>query len=346
MNRIAIMLLLSTLFFSCNKASDKVDVLETGDVISVKIAEATSESINNDIISTGLLTTESEARLAFKIGGIVDKVLVNEGQSFKKGQLLSTLKVTEINAQVDQAKLALEKAKRDYARVDNLYKDSVATLEQWQNAKTGLDLALKAIESISFNQQFASIHAPASGFVTSKMSNEGEVVEPGTPVLSINTTEGNNWILKAGITDSEWTAISVNQKAEVILDAFPKKQFTAFVYRKLMVADQASGSFQIELKIAFNTERPAVGMFGTAKILAGGSNKAITIPHEALIQADGDKAFVFVPQADNSVKKLPIVIQSFTDKLVVIQTGIEAGTKVIVSNTAFLNENSKIAIVQ
>ena len=73
-------------------------------------------------------------------------MLVKEGDRVKKGQLLDTLKSTEIAAQVQQVNLALEKAQRDYQRASKLYKDSVATLEQLQNAKTGVDIARQNLQ--------------------------------------------------------------------------------------------------------------------------------------------------------------------------------------------------------
>jgi hypothetical protein len=62
------------------------------------------------------------------------------------------------------------------------------------------------------------------------------------------------------------------------------------------------------------------------------------------VQADGNKAYVFVPLPDGSVKKQEVIILSFNKKNVFIQSGIEAGQQVIVSNNAFLNELSKVSI--
>ena len=89
--------------------------------------------------------------------------MVREGDQVRKGQLLATLKSTEISAQVQQVQLSLDKATRDYERASNLYKDSVATMEQWQNAKTGLDIAKQNYQQASFNQQYSKIYANQDG---------------------------------------------------------------------------------------------------------------------------------------------------------------------------------------
>ena len=103
---------------------------------------------------------------------------------------MATLKSAEIAAQVQQVELAVEKAQRDYQRADNLYKDSVATLEQLQNAKTGVDIAKQNLQQVAFNQQYSRIYAPADGFIVKKTANEGELASSGSPVLFMNAVSG------------------------------------------------------------------------------------------------------------------------------------------------------------
>jgi multidrug efflux pump subunit AcrA (membrane-fusion protein) len=101
---------------------------------------------------------------------------VKEGDAIKKGQVLAVLDLTEINAQVTQATLAFEKAERDYKRLSNLYRDSVVTLEQFQNAGTGLDIAREQLTAARFNRTFSEIRASENGYILRKFVNEGQVI--------------------------------------------------------------------------------------------------------------------------------------------------------------------------
>lgn len=316
-------------------------------VIAVKVASVSPEPVMDSIQATGLVTTENEANLSFKIGGVIDRIYVNEGQAVSPGELLASLKVTEINTQLDQANLALDKAQRDYSRASNLYKDSVGTLEQLQNAKTVLDIAKQAVDAISFNHQYASIKARGGGFVSSKIANEGEVIAPGAPVLMINETGGNkDWVLRVGVSDAEWSSIYLGQKATIRLDAFPGETFTGRVYRKSQAADQASGSFRVDIQINFKKVALAAGMFGKAILVPEKAINENTIPYEALIQINGNRAFVYTPGPDGSLRRVDVVIKSFNKKNVIIGSGLSEGEQVVVSNNAFLNEKSKIAIAK
>jgi RND family efflux transporter MFP subunit len=347
MKPILFLALATCFFFSCNNNQQAALPELSQDTIPVTVAAVNTFAASGDIVATGVLATANETRYAFKIGGVIDRILVSEGQSIHKGQLLAALKLTEIDAQLSQASLAYEKAKREFTRTNNLYRDSVATLEQVQNAKTALDLAASATEAVTFNKQYARIYARTDGFVTKKLVNEQEVVSVGAPVLLINENTGpGGWTLRLGLPDKAWAAIELGQAATVTIDAFPGQSFPAVVFRKSPAADPASGSFQVELKLAVNGFRPAIGMFAKATIHSKTTSRFPAIPYDALIEADGNSAFVFIPDGDHKVRRVPVVIESFDNHAVFIKSGLENVSQVIVSNSAFLNEASTVHIIK
>jgi RND family efflux transporter MFP subunit len=261
MKKIQLLTLAATILvlFSCKEKEKAKNPLEEGDVIPVKISSVAALGLPKKINATGLVSTENEAKYSFKIGGVINRIFVDEGQFFRKGQLLATLNSTEISAGLMQSDLSVEKAQRDYQRAVNLYKDSVYTLEQLQNTKTALDIAQKAKEAVAFNEHYSKIYAASDGFVSQKIASEGEVIGPGMPVLAINETQkNNNYLLKVGVTDREWASINPGQTATVTLDGYADKKIDAYVFRKSQAADPTLGSFQIELKLKLNDIKPAV----------------------------------------------------------------------------------------
>ncbi|MCD8739029.1 efflux RND transporter periplasmic adaptor subunit [Mucilaginibacter roseus] len=331
----------------CKEKHQEADLSAVADIIPVKVATMTELGVPDHITATGLVSTEDEARYAFKIGGVINRILVQEGQFFKKGQLLATLNATEISAGLTQSSLGVEKAQRDYNRAVSLYQDSVYTLEQLQNTKTALDVAKKATEAVAFNERYSRIYAASDGFVSSKIANEGEVIAEGMPVLLVNSTgQHNSYLLKVGVTDREWATIKLGQLAKVTLDGYAGQQFDAEVFRKSQAADQALGSFQIELKLRLNGVKPAVGMFGKAEIATRHDESATVIPYSSLVEADGKKAFVFTTISPTKVKKVPVTILKFDTDKVYLQAKPEGINQIVVSNSAYLNEQSTIKIIK
>jgi len=344
MRNILLLIASSTVLLqACGAHSSENKPLVTEESIPVKLLPIAGDTSVHVINASGLFSTEDEARLSFKIGGIIESIAVKEGDKVKKGQLLATLKSTEIAAQVQQVNLSLEKAQRDYQRAQHLYKDSVTTLEQLQNAKTGVDLARQNLQQVSFNQQYSKIYAPADGFIVKKTGNVGELATSGTTVLLMNaSSRASKWILKAGLSDQEWAAVQTGNKAIVTTDAFPGATFNAVVSKKALASDAASGSFTVELQVDFRHEQPAIGLFGTAAITPAGSSIGFSIPYESLLEANGNKGFVFVSDDRKTVHKVAVTIASFNNNVVYIANGLQGHAFVVSAGSPYLADNSTI----
>lgn len=335
------------LLAACSNPSRRQSTPGPNQAIPVKVAAVDTSSASGEMLATGLISTSNEVRLSFKIGGIIEQIAVQEGAVVRRGQLLAALNSTEIAADVQQARLAVDKAQRDYQRALNLYNDSVVTLEQLQNSKTAKDLALQTLQQVQFNRQHASIYAPAPGLVVKKLLNTGEVAGPGTPVLVLNELGANSkWILRAGVADREWAQLAIGNKAVVTTDAFPGRSFPAVVTKKAAAADPASGSFEVELQMEVKGLQPAVGMFGKARITPGRRQTGYSIPFEALLEANGNKGFVFVTNNRKTAERVEVTIAAIENNRVRIAEGLAGYAYVVVSGSPYLRHGAAITITQ
>lgn len=333
------------LAFSCgNKKHQDKQVQE--DVIPVKLQELEQGSDGAVIHASGLFTTDDETVLSFKNGGVINKIYVKEGDAIKEGQLLATLNLTEINAGAQQAALAEEKAERDYQRASKLYRDSVATLEQMQNARTALDVARQQLRAATFNRRFSEIRATVSGYVLQRFANEGQVVGPGTPVLQVNGAGDGEWLLKVGVSDRQWAAISRGDRASVQSDALPGKMLDASVFKKSEGIDPASGTFLIHLKIKGKAGAAlASGMFAKADIFPSRKAAGVwSIPYDALLDGDGGSGYVFITNDRQTASKVAVQVGEIRKDKVLITAGLENAKYLVVSGSPYLNDGSKIKV--
>jgi RND family efflux transporter MFP subunit len=247
---------------------------------------------------------------------------------------------------VQQVELSVDKARRDYERVRNLYQDSVATLEQLQNAKTGLEIVEQGLRAAGFNQRYAKIYATADGFVVRRMKNDGEMTEPGAPLLVTRAVDaGSGWVLTVGLADRDWAQVSVGDAADISFDAFPAKRFPARVHRKALAADQASGQFMTELRVDITGEQPAAGIFGKGAIHVSKPVEGYAIPYDALLEANGKQGFVFVTNDGKTVKRVPVTIASITQDMVYLSDGLQGYRQVVIAGSPYLTDGSSIRIV-
>ncbi|MBL0740062.1 efflux RND transporter periplasmic adaptor subunit [Chryseolinea lacunae] len=342
-----VVLLTGAVLQSCTDSKgERKAIPNAADPVPVKIITLEKSSATIDITASGQLTTDDETVLSFKSGGVVSAVLVKEGEAVRKGQLLATLDLTELNAQVAQARFGYEKAQRDLQRVTNLYRDSVATLEQLQNVQTGLDISKQQLDAVIFNRTFAEIHAPANGYVLKKFVNSGQVVSTGNPVLTTNGAAQGNWILKVGVGDKQWAAAKKGDAATIAIDAFPGKTFKGTVLRKSETSDAQTGAFTLELTVDSDHEKLAAGMFGSTQIHSGQAASSWSVPYEAVLDANGGEGFVFVTADGKTAHKQPVNILSFDGKTIRISAGLEDATSLIIAGSAYLSDNSPIQILK
>ena len=314
--------------------------------IPVKVQQFQPVTVERTVTGSGQFTTNDESVLSFKIGGVVSQILVKEGDPIRQGQLLATLDQTEINSQVQQARLGLQKAERDLKRAEALFKDSVVTLEQLQNAKTQLEVLQQQLSAATFNAQYAQIRATSNGFVLRKFVNPGQVVSVGAAVIQTNGANQANWILKVGLSDKDWGLVKVGDKANITIDAVPDATFEAVISQKAEQADPATGVLPVELKITSNAPaKLAAGLFGRAEIYPSQTTQSYALPYQALLDGNGGTGFVFVSRdGGKTATKVVVGVGQLDGNTVQITSGIKPDDLVIVQGSAYLTDGSAISI--
>ncbi len=338
-------ILIATLVISC-KNKETNEQIFNNDSIPVSVIPITQDSISSEFSSPGYFTTDDEAQLSFKNGGIINKIYVGEGDRIRAGQVLASVKGIETDAVSKQAELNYEKARRDYERASNLYRDSVATLENKQNAKTALNMAEQQRAMADFNRRQSNIIASSDGVVLKRFLNEGQMVGPGTPVFLVNPTSNQKWLFKTGVSDHQWAALQVGDRAEVNTNAFADDvKLGAIVFKKNEGVDPQTGAFTIKLKLeSHKGVNLAAGLFGKATFYPSKKISAWKIPYDAVLDGDLDKGYVFITNDKQHAKKVPVHILRLEHNHVIIDGGLEDAGYLIISGSAYLTDGSAIKV--
>jgi multidrug efflux system membrane fusion protein len=314
--------------------------------IPVKLQQVTNGSEGRVLQYSGLIASNSEARLSFKIGGIISRIYVKEGDHVAAGQLLATLDLTEIDAQVRQASQNVEKVQRDESRINNLYRDTVASLEQVQNTHTQLTVATEALRIASFNRQYAQIRAASSGTILQKLMNEGEYATAGTAVLEFNGADRNDWVVRFGVSDKDWAILHKGDKAAVTIDAYPDQRFTGQITKLAEGSDPNGGTYGVEVTISPAGHKLAPGLFCTLRLQPPGRRPLAFIPASALAEGDGSTGFVYTLNGDGrTVKKLAVRIAFLEGDRLAVSSGLENVREVITDGVGYLTEKSVVKLI-
>ncbi|MCK4662630.1 MAG: efflux RND transporter periplasmic adaptor subunit [Bacteroidales bacterium] len=334
-------IIITALFFSACK--EQITEEKTEKKVKVKTTKIVEKEISIPVHCSGKLSSKTESKLSFKTGGIISNIFVDEGQTVKKGQVLAKLNLSEIQAQVNQAKLGLEKAKRDFKRANNLYKDSVATLEQLQNATTALNIAKSNVEIAEFNLQFSTIKAPSNGKILKRIAEKNEIIGSGYPVFFFGSTE-NDWVVRVNITDKDIFLIKLKDNAEIKFDAYTNKIFPATVSEIGNSADPYTGTYEVELTLKPTNTKFASGLIARVDIFPLNKEKYCLVPINALIE--GSETIGYIYKVINSKpEKLKIEIHHIDNEFLYVSKGINPGTEIIIEGVNYIDNGSEVEIV-
>lgn len=337
-----IMLFFILLSYGCR--NEPVKTAEAG-IANVKVIKAVAENVSIPIHASGILTSEEEMKLSFKTGGIVDGIRVKEGDRVKRGDVLASLNLSEINAQVNLARNGYDKALRDRNRVKSLFADTVATLEQLQNAETALNLAKSNLDIMLFNLEHSLIRAPGDGVILKQLVNQYELVAPGYPVFIFGIT-GKRWVVRSGLPDRDIIRINPGDSAAVTFDAYAGIIFSAVVERISEISDPMTGTYQTELKLDGMGYRLASGFIAGLEIFPSQRESLVMIPVGAIVEADGTAGHIFYVTDSGTVKKSEVSIETLKGSEAAVK-GLPAGVSEIVSEgAAYLRDGERVQIVR
>lgn len=299
--------------------------------------------------AVGTLAPRDEIRLAFKVGGIVERVGVDSGETVRKGQVLAELKRTEIDATVAQAAEAADKARRDLERGRRLRTDEVATEEQVENLTTAYNVAQANLRAARFNAQYARIEAPADGIVFERLVESGELVQAGQPVVVLGSTD-SGWVVRIGLADRDVVRVATGTAADVTFDAYPGKVFAGKVSRIGAAADRMTGTFEVEIEVQPEGRRFARGLVAKVELPLADATETVStatvVPISALVDADGRRGTVYVLDARDSVaRRKQVTLGAMLGEQVVVTEGLTAGESVITDGAAWLTDGRAVRVV-
>jgi membrane fusion protein, multidrug efflux system len=339
--RILVALMMSAALAGCGKG----DAPETEKPTPVRIQQASNGPAVPPIDTSGVVATKHEMRLSFKMGGVVRRIYVQEGDVVKRGQRLAEIELTEVGAQVEQARQMADKAQRDLKRGENLYADQVISLEQLQDLRTQSAMAAAQFNSAQFNLGYSVISAPRDGKVLRKLAEERELVPAGTPVLVFGESD-RGYVVRAALADREIVNVKIGDKGEIRMDAFPGQPMTGTIVEIASAADERTGMFPIEVQFDSPPPRLVSGLVTRLRLAPTSDTPQLTyIPIAALVEGDGDRASVFVIDGGKAQRR-DVRVAFITADSIALESGLATGEAVVTDGALFLENGEAVEVLR
>ncbi len=190
-----------------------------------------------------------------------------------------------------------------------------------------------------FNLEHSRIIAPSDGNIQKILVETNEMIGPGYPAILFASTE-NDWVVRAALTDKDIVKLSLGDSAQVYMDAFPGKSFSARITELGAVADPVTGTYETELLILHSEPGFRTGFISRAEIYPTQIHRSLVLPIHALIDATDNRAFVFIYQ-EGKARKRRIRTGAVLGEEVVVLEGLHAGEEVITEGAKYLREGMR-----
>lgn len=294
------------------------------------------------IETNGIVVTRDELSLSFKVAGIVREITVTEGQSVKRGQRLAALELAEIDARLASARELAAQAGRDLARGTQLRTDGLISAHDLEVLHTNAAVAAATLQEVQFNRDFSTIDAPDDGLILRKSAEERELVQAGQPILLMGPRSGG-YIVRAGLADRDVVKLRLGDPATIQLDAWPGEILRGKVIEIPGAADPDNGLFAVEIAIEPTPLRLVSGLVVQLQLMPA-SSSATQLPYApiaAIIEADGDRATVFVV-SDGVARRRDVRVAYIASNGVAIGSGLRVGETVVTDGALYLADGERI----
>lgn len=316
--------------------------------VAVELADVLDTTLALPVEATGVVGAREELPLAFKIGGVVARVAVEDGQVVQAGQLLAELEQPEIGAEVRRAEAAAAQAARELARAQALFRDSVISRAALEGAATAAEVAQAGMEIARFNQRYAVIRAPAAGTVLRRMAEPGQQLSGGVPVLLFASGRGGQ-VVRVGLADRDAARVRVGDPAVVRFDD-GRPEARARVTQVGAGALPGTGTFEVELALAAavrsSAGAEASGLVARVRIEPRHTVRARVVPLAALLEGDGDSAVVWTMAPGATAAEQRVVrVAAIEGAWALIAAGLEDATQVVTTGAPYLDATSTLTLV-
>ncbi len=335
--------LAAILLTGCNSGGKNTQTADVNQAVKVQVQEIGIKSGNTNQSYIGTIEESVLVPLSFLITGSVEKVLVDEGQSVSKGQLLAVLN-SESYQNAYQIALSKEKQAQDaFNRLDSVYKKGSLPEVKYVEIVTGLEQARSLARISEKNLKDSKLYAPTSGMIGKRMIEPGMSIVPGNPVFQLVKIEKVK--VSIPVPENEIVGISKGQKAQVRVSAIGDQSFEGEVKEIGVLSNLFSHTYSVKVELNNPQGNLKPGMVCEATINNPAMTSQIVVPLSAVQQTGNGKKYVFIA-SNGIVTKRTVQTGSLVNTGVVIKNGLSVGDLLIIEGYQKIDQNSTIQIIR
>jgi len=331
----------------------EADSTETGSaaqsftrVINVEVSTLAPEAFVEDIRLTAVAMANQDVRVAAEETGVIRALYVERGQTVSQGDSIAKIDDTVLAAQVAQARAAADLAAQTWERRRRLWEDDQVGSEiAYLEAKFQAEQSAASLASLEARLARTVIRAPFSGVLDDRYVDVGTMVNPGDAVARLVDLDPIKVV--AGVPERYAADVSVGDEAQLDFEVLDGDGFTTRVRYVSATVDPQNRTFGIEVQLPNPRGVVKPQMVANMAVARRSMSEAIVVPQDALVRTENGYVAYVAVERDGSpmVEARTVVLGPRRRNLVVVESGLQAGERLIVVGQKSVENGDRIRIV-
>jgi RND family efflux transporter MFP subunit len=314
-------------------------------ILQVRVIRPSAGGYESKLTLPSTLQGINEAQIYARTNGYVKQWFKDIGQPVKRGDLLATLDIPDVNKQVEEAKANFELAKTAYERWGRLREHDAVSQQEYDEKIAAYQQTEAVLNRLRDQQNFGKVLAPFDGIVTRRSVDNGDLVNAGnggSGQAMFAIAQIDKLRLYAYVPQSRAALARVGDSVDILRAEAADKPIKGQIVRTAGAIDPTTRTLQIEIQIP-NADHSLLPGAYVDVALNLKSDGGLVLPTNALLfNAAGSR--VAIVQPDDKVKLQTVVLGTDYGHDVEIKSGLKSDDKVIMNPPDSISDGQSVAI--
>jgi len=300
----------------------------------------------------GNVHTRQNVLIYPEVQGVLERVLVKDGQKVVKNQLLAVVNDGGMKQQIAQLKATEALLKTTYERQSRLWDQKIGSEIQYLESKANYVAQKNAVAQAQKQLQKYKIVAPFTGVIDEVIKDEGTIVAPGAGAEMFRIVNLSKMFVDTDVPENYIGSVTNDKKAIV---EFPVlgKTIESKVLQAGSFINPSNRTFKVEVPVPSENGMVKPNLTAKVKINDYTSEEAVLIPMSVVSENVQGEQYVYV--LDNITEKNKRTLGEVTqrvvetgktqDDLIEVLSGLSSGDQVVIEGARTVKEGQQVEVL-
>ena len=311
----------------------------TGASIPVEVKAVGRGNIAATLLTYTSLEAERHVDVVSRTQGLVETILVEEGDRVEEGQPLAQLDTDALELTLKEREVNMNSLESNYNRSQELVDQELLSSQEFEQTKFQFEAAQTQYESAKLQLEYATVRSPFTGIITERLIEVGNLVNANDVVF--RTADLNPLLARIYVPEKDIGQVRPGQSVRINVEG-SEQTHTGRVARVSPIVDPQSGTVKVTVEIRDRRGVLRPGMFTTVNLVTANHEDVLQVEKKALVaEAEGSYTFLF---QDGTAEKRLLEIGIAEGEYVQVLSGLSDGDSIITVGQDGLRNGAPVRI--